>query len=141
MKKIIYLFIVVIGMSSCSSDNDSNNPTQDPFIGNWELASETENGITVPLECEADNLEVSEDGSYTINIENTDNLGNCFAETFSGLWINLGESVYSLNSTPDGPLTTELTFSSNNTVMSFTQEQTDSLSGFTVTLVITFNKV
>ena len=126
-------------MSSCSNDDDSNNPTQDPFIGNWELASETVNGITVPLECEADTLEVSEDGSYTINIENTDTLGNCFPETFSGLWNNLGESVYSLNSTPDGPLTTELTFSSNNTVMSFTLEQTE--DGVTFTVVITFNKV
>ena len=139
MKKIIYLFIVVIGMSSCSNDDDSNNPTQDPFIGNWELASEIVNGTAVPLECDSDKLEVSEDGSYTINVENTDNLGNCFAETFSGLWNNLGESVYSLNSTPDGPLTPELTFSSNNTVMSFTLEQTE--GGVTVAVVVTFNKV
>jgi hypothetical protein len=126
-------------MSSCSNDDDSNNPTLDPFIGNWELVSETVNGITLPLECNADILEVSEDGSYTINIENTDTLGNCFAETFSGLWNNLGESLYSLNFTPDGPITTEVTFSSNNTVMSFTQEQTE--EGVSVTVVITFNKV
>ena len=59
MKKIIYLFIAVIGMSSCSNDDDSNNPIQDPFIGNWELVSETVDGIAVPLECDTDNLEVS----------------------------------------------------------------------------------
>jgi len=139
MKKIIYLFIVVIGMSSCSNDDDSNNPTQDPFVGNWELASETANGIALPLECDADTLEVSEDGSYTLNRAVTDTLGDCYTETFSGIWNNLGESVYSLNFTPDGPITTELTFSSNNTVMSFALETSE--QGVTFTLVLTYNKV
>ena len=139
MKKIIYLFIAVMGISSCSNDDDSNNPTQDPFVGNWELASETVNGTAVTLDCDADTLEVSEDGSYTLNRAFTDILGDCYPETFSGIWNNLGESVYSLNFTPDGPITTELTFSSNNTVMSFTQEKTQ--EGVTFTLVLTYNKV
>lgn len=138
MKKIIYLFIAIISLTSCSNndDDDSTSPSIDLIVGKWEIVSQTMDGDVEPPNCdENDILEVFENGTYTLDAyDPISQGGDCFETNLEGLWTNT-ESGYYFNITPNGPLSSVGVFSSNNTVVSFTVEEDGSV------IVITLNKI
>lgn len=141
MKKIIYLFIAIISLTSCSNndDDDSTSPSIDLIVGKWEIVSQTMDGEVESPDCdENDILEVFENGTYTLDAYEAISPGTCIEEKYEGLWTNT-ESGYYFNNTPNGPLSSIGVFSSNNTVVSFTVEET--ILGESYTIVITLNKI
>lgn len=156
MKKIIYLFIVLFTLQSCS--NDDSNPTDpvtvadnepettdtiDPIIGTWKLTSDLVNGIEDANECNKNTtVTFSADGSYISDFYEQLNQNNCEAtQKLEGTWVNNGDSNYTLVFTDeDGELTEvfDFIFSENNTV--FTITELDIYNGITDTLTTTFTK-
>ena len=138
MKNFIFLFIAIISLTSCSNndDDDSTSPSIDPVIGEWEQVSFSIDGVVTPANCdENDVFEFFEDGTYTLDaFDEITTGGDCVVTNYQGIWSNT-EGVYYLSITPEGPLTAEGTFSSNNTVVNFTVE----LGGSVV--VITCNRI
>ena len=140
MKKIIYLFIAIMSLTSCSDNDkgDSTSPPIDLIVGKWELVSQTVDGVVETFDCDNDILEVFENGTYTLDAYDEISPGNCFETNYEGLWTNT-EAGYYFNITPNGSLSSKGVFSSNNTVVSFSADET--IFGETISIVLTFNKI
>ena len=138
MKKIIYLFIAIISLTSCSNndDDDSTSPSIDLVVGEWEQVSLNIDGEVTEANCvENDVFEFFEDGTYTLGVfDEITQGGDCFETNYQGIWSNT-EGAYSLSITPQGAVTAVAALSSNNTVVNFTVEQDGSV------IVITCNRI
>ena len=66
MKKILYLFIAIISLSSCQS-SDEDSLSGDPIVGKWQLQSRLENGTETTDSCERQStVTFSADGTVAI---------------------------------------------------------------------------
>lgn len=136
MKKFIYLFILIITLNSCESEDDSSS---DPIVGTWQLTSIIENGEEIATDCEKENtVTFSSNATFTI-IDSYDNGNNsCSTDTATGSWKNKGNSNYSVTIF-EKERETKVNFSKNNTVWSSTN--TDSDGGTTYTTTETYKKI
>lgn len=134
MKKILYLFIAIVSITSCESNEEINS---DPIIGTWQLQSVLENGTEQATDCEKKTTIVFlENGTTTNESFNDDGNNGCESNTDSSTWVNIGNSTYRIDSDDED---VKLNFSQNNTV--FTASISESYNGMTFTTVITYKKI
>lgn len=92
MKKLLMIFMSLVFLTACSSDDDSNSNGDDPIIGTWILVGSS---ITNPQACTQEStITFNQDnsGSGTFYIAETE----CQPQNSSGNWQNLGNSRYSI---------------------------------------------
>lgn len=116
-KAIIFLAMILVGLSSCSNDDNENTTSIDPLVGVWYPFSD--DGIEESKCRKKSTFTFSEDGKYqSIGIiEGSD--GNCIDDfKFSGTWENLGDNKYkSTDGKTSESRTSEIIFSDNNNTM------------------------
>lgn len=97
MKKIIYLFIAMISLSSCSSNDDLD---QDLLIGKWQLTSQKEDNVEYSDDCSKRST-ITFLENKTVTVSSYYDYGNgCENLTDSFKWINLGNASYELTFDP-----------------------------------------
>ena len=132
MKKLIYLFIAIASLTSCTPDE-----VLDPIVGKWQLDSQTVNGIEQTTECERNTtLEFFENGTIAEESFYIDGL-DCLSDTDTSTWENLSGSTYRIDNDTEGDQT--LNFSQKNTVFSFTM--TEIINGITYEFIGAFRKL
>lgn len=132
MKKLIYLFIAIASLTSCTPDE-----VLDPIVGKWQLDSQTVNGIEQTTECERNTtLEFFENGTTAEESFYIDGL-DCLSDTDTSTWENLSGSTYQIDNDTEGDQT--LNFSQNNTVFSFTM--TEIINGITYEFIGAYRKL
>ncbi len=132
MKKLIYLFIAIASLTSCTPDE-----VLDPIVGKWQLDSQTVNGIEQTTECERNTtLEFFENGTTAEESFYIDGL-DCLSDTDTSTWENLSGSTYRIDNDTEGDQT--LNFSQNNTVFSFTM--TEIINGITYEFIGAYRKL
>ncbi len=139
MKKILYLFIAIISLSSCQS-SDEDSLSGDPIVGKWQLQSRLENGTETTDSCERQStVTFSADG--TVAIVSYYDYGNNTCESIIGTtsWENAGNSNYVLSGNGQSSSPQKIDFSQNNTVWSTTT--TDSFNGTTYTTIESWKKI
>ena len=128
MKKIVFLLITIVSLSSCSS-NDDDTSSLNIIIGTWQLKSQTENGEERTTNCsKKSTLTFLENGngSQISYDESYDENGNAICEndnngTFT--WENTNATTYNISENGNSS-TLELTFSQNNTIFSGSSSET-----------------
>ena len=99
MKKIILLLCVsVFILTSCSSDDDNEDLSQDQLIGTWTYFQSFEDGVEIILtDCEKqETQEFSSNGDFTITFYD-DFDGPCEEDfVLSGTWSNSGNNLYTI---------------------------------------------
>ncbi|MFL1010729.1 lipocalin-like domain-containing protein [Flavisericum labens] len=137
MKKLILLFtVVLVGLSSCSNDDDSGS--QDPLIGTWTWFKSFENGVEEPLDdCDKkDNIVVAADGTLTETYY-YDNNGTCESDgTDMATWENTGGGTYRIVYSGDDIIDIKITFEGNT----FFVEESETFGGETYTYKIVYIK-
>jgi len=132
MKKLIYLFIAIASLTSCTPDE-----VLDPIVGKWQLDSQTVNGIEQTTECERNTtLEFFKNGTIAEESFYIDGL-DCLSDTDTSTWENLSGSTYRIDNDTEGDQT--LNFSQKNTVFSFTM--TEIINGITYEFIGVFRKL
>lgn len=137
MKKFIYLFIAIISLSSCNSNDDDLD--QDPIIGKWQLISAKEDTVDYSDEClRKSTITFLENKTVTVTNYYDDGNG-CENEADSFEWMNLGDSSYEFTYNPTDKETFTFIFSQNNTV--FTVNESETYDNVTYTSSITYTKI
>ncbi len=126
MKKILYSFLLVSIIFSCSSNNELES-SLDPIIGNWKLKSISSDGIEEATECVLKTtIKFLENGTSDAVYFDDEGVNNCQAYPVSGIWENVGNSNYEFTSQYENP-TFKIIFTNNNNV--FTYSDTDEHNG------------
>ncbi|WP_445749186.1 lipocalin family protein [Polaribacter sp.] len=136
MKKIIYLFIAMISLSSCSSNDDLD---QDPIIGKWQLISQKEDNVEYSDDCSRRST-ITFLENKTVTVSSYYDFGNAcenISDSFS--WMNLGNTGYELTYDPNDKETITIVFSENNTV--FTVNESETYNNVTYTSSMSYRKI
>ena len=133
MKKILYSFLLISIIFSCSSNNESES-SLDPIIGKWKLKSISSDGIEEADECELKTtIEYLENGTSNA-VYYYEEINVCESTPVSGIWENVGNSNYEFTSQYENP-TYKIFFSNNNNI--FTYSDTEEYNGsYYITTII-----
>lgn len=115
MKKITYLLIGILCLTSCSSNDDD---VSDPIIGKWKIKSGTVNNISILNACSSQtSIEFKSDNTVNVVSFSDDNANsNCTSELQTGNWkLNNGSSyATTLDSNNGSFIDANIIFSDNN---------------------------
>ncbi len=96
MKKLLVIFMSLVFLTACSSDDDSGTNSDDPILGVWFLA-DVENGESINFnenECNTQSsLDFEADGTAAAKFF-TLTEDNCTSGSDTVSWSNLGENRY-----------------------------------------------
>ncbi len=143
MKKIIFLLITILSLSSCSS-NDDDASSLNIIIGTWQLKSMTENDEERSNDCSRKSTVTFLENGNGSNIsydENYDGNGNATCEnavngTFT--WENSTGSIYKV--IEDGDITeVQITFSQDKSTFSI--EMSETFNDVVYSLILTYKKI
>ena len=143
MKKIIFLLITIVSLSSCSS-NDDDTAFLNAIIGNWQLKSMTENDEERSNDCSRKSTVTFLENGNGSNIsydENYDGNGNVVCKnqdngTFT--WQKSTGSIYKI--IEDGDITeTQITFSQDKSTFSI--EMSETFNDEVYSFILTYKKI
>lgn len=99
MKKFIYLLFVIVGLSSCSS-NDDDTTAVDAIIGKWQFTSQKVNGVEDSTICDRKmTFNFSADNKIVITRYSRSSADVCdIPETINATWTKNSNSNYTLTS-------------------------------------------
>lgn len=134
MKQILYLLLIALFISSCSSNSESDSSI-DPIIGSWKLKSISSDGIEESDECtRKTTIKFLENGTSDAINYDYEGVNDCRAYPVSGIWENVGDSNYEFTSQYENS-TYKIIFTNNNNV--FTYSDTEEYNGsFYITTIV-----
>ena len=134
MKKILYLLLTVLFISSCSSNSEFDSSI-DPIIGSWRLKSISSDGIEESDECtRKTKLKILENGTSNAVYYDYEGVNDCQANPVSGIWENVGNSNYEFTSQYENP-THKIIFTNNNNIFTYSDTEEHNGQYYITTLV------
>ena len=136
MKKLSSLFLVLVLLFSCNTEDESNL-SNDKIVGEWNLTSQIVDGTEIADDCTKQTVfnfqsdRVLTQTFYSFS-SNTCTAGSQIASS----WFFSGNSKYRIERTNSTSTILELTFSENETKFSVSETNSDD-----VTTVSTFTKI
>jgi hypothetical protein len=129
-------------MVSCSSNDDENNENSaDPIIGNWEYSTQFENDTQITVtDCSPSTIEFTELGNRTDLYYGNDNSGDCvIVDTVNMTWQKLSDGTYEF--TQNGFSFSEIvTFENGNNTLTLESSDSDG-NGNVVTYKFIYNRI
>ena len=134
MKQILYLLLIALFISSCSSNSESES-SNDPIIGSWKLKSISSDGREESDECtRKTTIKFLENGTSDAIYYDYEGVNDCRAYPVSGIWKNVGNSNYEFTSQYENP-TYKIIFTNNNNVFTYSDTEQHNGSYYITTLI------
>ncbi len=135
--KLLLTLFVLIGLASCSDDDEPSSPDTDRIVGEWRIQSLTYDGEEVEFSsCQLQSsIKFFANGNVTTTDFYEDIDDECISDIYSEKWTNRGNNVYRI--TDEDGITYDVTilFSNNNNVFTITEEDEDG------TYVISYRRI
>ncbi|RZS93523.1 lipocalin family protein [Aquimarina brevivitae] len=97
MKKLTFTLLLAITATLFSCQTDDDATPQDPIMGNWQLKSESANGIIIgDDDCRMQSTITFSADKYNYEDFDENENGNCIKASGAGVWKYFGDGVYGI---------------------------------------------
>jgi hypothetical protein len=141
LKKFIFLLVTLVGLTSCSSNDDDATLNADAIIGTWQLESNVEAGTerSTPCTRQSTITFLANGNSTNVDVEDSTN-NDCESNNSTFNWENTGDANYKLDFGNGQIQTLKFTFSENNSKFSIVLKE-GVVNGQTLQEISTYKKI